>query len=560
MSVELNPAIPALDTNSLCYSIYMQLYTNFFNAHDKKDAEHPWGIVEGDEISIRLHNTAYNFADAISSAVNDSGSGGSGEGGVLIDYLKKAGGNMTGLLRSNFGFEAGINNTLILEAYRRTIAEDSVETSIYGIQITGELRVGETDLYVGGENILTYSKHKSLTTLSGNTICLNASCILSKGEFIIGTDKETGVFISPEVLLVNGNHVYHSGNANSLLTDWAMKNGTVSGDLLISGKTILSGKLSAINGFELGVNNQSYLHIGNDGVIHSQSFLSFSANSGIMINSAPVLIRTNTNDVQLGGGNGTLFLGSDQTTKVSLYSDLYDIDGEHKLISKYGSAFFPDGLKIKHNYGDDLMSSYRINSADEGILIYKKLRFGNISGTCLSGDEGQLSIRSSMTLYGTVYDYNVVFRYGPSTSIYRPLNRVSSSLFIDTNADFFTFGRALEAKNFLGVEASPTRLSNGHLFLTGNSFLQAGTDGIKHYGNSYFLGNISSEKFSSGLSGSGWAISKNQTTGNVSATFDELTIRKKMRVYEMEVEKQNITNGSLWVSDSCSGDQVIPLY
>ena len=29
-----------------------------------------------------------------------------------------------------------------------------------------------------------------------------------------------------------------------------------------------------------------------------------------------------------------------------------------------------------------------------------------------------------------------------------------------------------------------------------------------------------------------------------------------MRIYEMEVQKMYTTNGSLWVSDSCSGDKV----
>ena len=41
--------------------------------------------------------------------------------------------------------------------------------------------------------------------------------------------------------------------------------------------------------------------------------------------------------------------------------------------------------------------------------------------------------------------------------------------------------------------------------------------------------------------------------------FDSLTVRKKMRVYELEVQKNSVTNGSLWVSDSCSGDEVIAL-
>ena len=41
MSVQLHPDIETLDKESLCYSIYAQLYHNFFNAQQKKDDEHP---------------------------------------------------------------------------------------------------------------------------------------------------------------------------------------------------------------------------------------------------------------------------------------------------------------------------------------------------------------------------------------------------------------------------------------------------------------------------------------------------------------------------------------
>lgn len=61
MSVQLHPDIETLDKESLCYSIYAQLYHNFFNAQQKKDDEHPYGIEEGDETSLRLKNTAYGF-------------------------------------------------------------------------------------------------------------------------------------------------------------------------------------------------------------------------------------------------------------------------------------------------------------------------------------------------------------------------------------------------------------------------------------------------------------------------------------------------------------------
>uniref|UniRef100_UPI003567DEA8 hypothetical protein n=1 Tax=Bacteroides fragilis TaxID=817 RepID=UPI003567DEA8 len=102
-------------------------------------------------------------------------------------------------------------------------------------------------------------------------------------------------------------------------------------------------------------------------------------------------------------------------------------------------------------------------------------------------------------------------------------------------------------------------MAKGKLFFTNEIYLSSSTDGIKHYGNAYFLGSISSERFSSGMAGSGWGILHNQTTRNVTATFDEITIRKKMRVYELEVQKNAATNGALWVSDACQGDTVLKL-
>lgn len=94
MSVEKDPAIGSLTPGSLCHSIYTELYNRFFNAQDRRDDEHPWGVEEGDETSIRLHNTAYGFAAAIAGAV---GGDGSSEGGILIEYLRRSGGDMSGL-------------------------------------------------------------------------------------------------------------------------------------------------------------------------------------------------------------------------------------------------------------------------------------------------------------------------------------------------------------------------------------------------------------------------------------------------------------------------------
>ena len=89
MNVQLHPDIDSLDKESLCYSIYSQLYHNFFNVQQKKDDDHPYGVEEGDETSIRLKNTAYGFASAIAGAV-------AGEGAPVMsppDFLRYSSNN-----------------------------------------------------------------------------------------------------------------------------------------------------------------------------------------------------------------------------------------------------------------------------------------------------------------------------------------------------------------------------------------------------------------------------------------------------------------------------------
>lgn len=81
--------------------------------------------------------------------------------------------------------------------------------------------------------------------------------------------------------------------------------------------------------------------------------------------------------------------------------------------------------------------------------------------------------------------------------------------------------------------------------------------GVKHSGQALFTEGIFSERVSSGLAGLGWAVLRNATMGAVTATFDEVVIRRRMRVYELEVERIRATDGALWISDSCSGDSVV---
>ena len=543
--IELLPDIETLDKDSLCYSIYSQLYHNFFNAQDSGT------VTEGDQTSIRLHNTAYNFASAIASGVTSEGGG---EG--FLGYLKKSGGDMTGLLRANNGFEAGIGNSRVLQLYN--------ESGVTGIRIAGELRAGGSSFYLGDKQVFRYDKVNDRVTIDGASINMGSATVYSRGKFIVGESEENGVSVSTAGILIKGNPVYHHGNANLTTVDWKMQNGYVSGDLEVAGVATTSGKLVAEHGVSLGDNGKSLLSINRDN-IDINGFLSFSTGYGVRLDGIPVFVRSGEKDIQIGAVGGDLLLGSGHTNKIRLLTGIADVDGNNQLITKYGGAYFPDSLTVRHNYGDTLFSSYRVDSSDEGMIIHQKLRFANQYGAYLSGGDDSM-VFSSRVEHITpdspareFVTYHTRFDYRASSSVYRPLNGFSDTLFVSTDVDFVCYDKPVEVKGHVGIDGSFTRMADGKLFFTDEIYLSSSDDGIKHHGNAYFLGSISSERYSSGMAGSGWGILYNQTTGNVTATFDEVTIRKKIRAYELEVQKNAVTNGSLWVSDACQGDTVLKL-
>jgi hypothetical protein len=152
------------------------------------------------------------------------------------------------------------------------------------------------------------------------------------------------------------------------------------------------------------------------------------------------------------------------------------------------------------------------------------------------------------------------FGYVESTSLYAPPNVPSSSLKFSTDADFYIFDKPLESESSIGITGSKTKILENELFFNDGIYLLAIDGGVKHYGDAYMVNDIGSVLFSSGFAGSGWKIYENKLTGNICAVFDELTVRKRMRLYELEVQKISVTNGSLWVSDACNADLVEEIF
>lgn len=330
MSLQLLPGIGELDRDSLCYSIYTQLYNNFFNAQDKKSPDNPYGISEGDDTSIRLRNTAYGFADAIAGSVEGGGSGG---GGILIDYLKKSGGDMSGMLRANYGFEAGIGNTRLIETY--------YEDERYGTRLYGDVHIGGESLYIGSRQLLIYNSVIGTATVDADIIDFAGATIRSRCEMVFGPDKANGVFISTSTIQIKGHDVWHKGNANLPTVDWSMQNATVSELLTVAKNATVGGLFRAPNGFELGFNSVPLLTATKD-TLSANAFLSFGSGYGVKIGGVPVLIRVSEGDIQLSSAGADLLLGSETTNKIRLFAGISDIDGDNVLLTKYGAAYFPD--------------------------------------------------------------------------------------------------------------------------------------------------------------------------------------------------------------------------
>lgn len=541
MGAILLPGIEELDPESLCYSIYTQLYQNFFNAQDAGT------VTEGDSTSIRLRNTAYGFAEAIAGGV--TGDGGA-SGGALSAYLKRCGGDMSGLLRADYGFSAGIGNTRVLETFRE---ENSV-----GVRISGQLHVDGDGFYLGGHRVLRYTSDTGTTEVDCTVLSLGDTPLRTNAEILVG-DATTGVRLTPELLQVAGHNVYHGGNANNPATDWAMHNATVAGTLTVAGGVTLNGPLTALYGVTLGDGNNTRLHIsGADVALNAD--LSILGEHSVYLRGKAILAPAGEDSLALNAPGGELLLGYAATTALRLLSPLKDQLGTHTLLTPAGEAYFPGSLRVAHNLGPDLLTTYYTSSVDTGIVVHRFLRLGDAAGPGITHAEGRLLFTSAVMR--TVEDreqktwHEVVVGHEVSESPQAPADKSWDDLFIRTDAHHIHLGNPLYAEKFVGIAGSATRLEKECLFLTDTYRLQAVAGGIKHYGQALFTEGISSELFSSGLAGSGWAVQRNATTGAATATFDDLVVRRRMRVYEMEVQRTRATDGSLWISDSCSGDSV----
>ena len=559
MNVEQHPGIGAMEPGSLCHTLYTSLYAQFFNAQIPKSDENPYGIEEGDETSLRLKNAAYGFASAIAGAV--SGSSGGSEGGILMEYLKRSGGDMTGRLGAACGFRAGEGNVTVLETFAEEVASDEgIITQVRrGVKIAGDLELGGRSLRLAGRQAVYYDDASERLSLEAPRIDFGKASLYVQGELIVGSDPQTGILLAPHLLQVAGYEVWHAGTANIPSADWTMRDAVVHGALTVQGPAAFSATFEALQGVRLGAGGHAILTLSGEAATLSGD-LSFTEGCGIRIGGKAVLFRAGGMDIQVGAAGGDLLLGSDDTRQIRLLTPLTDADAEETLLTPYGHASFPGSLCARHDYGELLLATYRVDTDDEGVVLHKRLRLGSAEGFCISGDDTGLtaSAKVEYTLEGVAerIPHTLRLEFRAAESRQAPQDRRTEALHLATDAFAVFVGVPLEAVRYLGIQGSVTRLADKTLYLDDTLRLQASEGGIIHAGGSIFEGDISSRRFAAGMAGYGWGIRQNGTTGAVQATFDEVVARHRIRAYEFEVSKSTASGGALWISDACSGDSV----
>ena len=118
---------------------------------------------------------------------------------------------------------------------------------------------------------------------------------------------------------------------------------------------------------------------------------------------------------------------------------------------------------------------------------------------------------------------------------------------------------ALTTPGTLTVSTSNSATGNHTHAITASADVTAGTSALLKSASGNLklaTGNIgstlqSNAAFTSGFAGAGWNIDYGSTeAGKASATFDNLTVRGRMRVYELLIQQIRATNGSVLVSSS----------
>ena len=512
---------------------------------------------------IQMKNAAYMMASAVVSSVGSGGGGGGGSAPDSGSCVLRTGDSMTGLLSALYGFKAGHSGTLIFET---TSDSEKRLAHIYGhldiddnATVKGCLYVGDGGIYFSDTQTIFYEDETLHIESAGIKITGDTDVV---GEFSVGniTINENGIFNDT-------NEYYHTGNSNNDSTDWNMLHAYVYGNLDVKGTSTYTGKLTAIGGFSLGDGDTGWLYSHQDETtsttyIGLSTDLALSVNKGLISDGAHIIMVSN-DAISISAPNKVMRLGDieDETaTKyISLQTSIKNYTGDYDIITQYGDGNFKNSFSAGcGNAASAVVATYFTSSEDCGVVFYRNIRIGNGGPVIKSDDAANIVFVMPYMHSSDTEQIPFYISCQDTDSLFKDQSREwSASLSCDTDAEFFVFQKPVESESFSIISGKyKTRLSENTLFFDDSVFVEGLPDGIRISNNAYVDNNLGSMRFASGFAGYGWAIMQSELVGGFTATFDELTVRKKMRIYELEVQKHSITNGSLWVSDACSGDLV----
>ena len=567
-----------LDQESSLYQLYTRLYNGMVaagNVTAPDFSKSPPLTSEGgidteaiakglqDYSTILLKNSAYLFANSISNSISVE------IDGVDFDtsaFLTRSGDSMSGNFAALYGFSAGRDGIRALDV---TLEDNKGKVDISGnlsvtndVNVAGVVDLSSKGLNIEGINVLSLAKGK--LQISHENVVLSGN-ISVDGEFHAGYFQvnDGGVFW--------GDHeVYHGGNANSPKIDWSMLNASVYGDFEAIGEALFGGNVIALNGVNFGHNGSEMMHSEDDG-LHMSSDLSLGFGFGLKLaGNYIVKARDYGEDIVSFSAPGMVMNlgdsdGETATRQINLQTGIYNNTGAYRMVSQIGDGYFPNSFSAGcGNSGPTVIQTYYTDPDNYGFVASGKMRLA-ATGPSLYADSNALTLTAPF-LYvdGDLQlkeDRALSLSFSATTSLFRDLSISNScSAHFNTEAEMFVFDKPTESKSFAIIsERYKTMLLENALLFDDGIFLEGVTGGILHNGDALFSGSLGSTRFASGFAGYGWNISYDAQYGGIAATFDNLTVRKKMRIYELEVQKQSVTNGAIWVSDACSGDTVVEL-
>lgn len=483
--------MPDLAGSEVCKNLYESFYASIKSSQG--DALE--GLPEQDQIVInnKIKNAAYNLASPIANCIGTS----EPSEPQLGTFVKKTGDNMSGRLGTLFGFQTGEDGKIFFQTKKDM--EGAIIKDQY-ISIEEKLKIDSHNLFIDNKILFNHfsrdsDKKEILEIDGGNIVDFKESNIQ-----ITGTLNANSLSVSNDSFTYSSHTIYHAGNSNKEDVDWTMKNSDIAGSLVVNGNSTLKGLLTSLQKVELGAKNNVILSIKDDGDLEVNGNIKLGKPYKIKVGEIDILGCLSDKDIQLSSIGGSLILGSGDknTTDIRLWNTLTTYAGDHNLIDKFGNASFMNTFEAGYGFGNKLLST-----AESSVVIHEKLRFGDDTGPFISADTYGIGLEAKYTRGEYSATHRTTINIGRSTSIYQDQSRNSESVFVSSTADFFTFNNPIEAKDFIGITESTTRLSDNTLFFTDNNRLVNIPDGIKHFGNSYFINNLSSERFSTGFAGEG---------------------------------------------------------